>query len=485
MWDRRGTPTQYKYGWFDTGNFMRILRLREVSRATARIALEFAPNADSLDYITESDLEEDPEEEDNEDPEEDPTDYPTDRDDDEEEESFRDDVDDKVEDVGGDEEEEEHLAPVDSVPPPAYRTTARMSILAKTPIPFLSEAEVDRLLAIPTPPPSSLTPLSSPLLQIASPPLPVSSPPFHIPSPLTTSPTDDGAPLGYRAARIWLKTSSLPPLPLSSPLPLPPPIILSRTRASMILIRDVTPSTYILAPRLETPPSGTPPLLPIPLPTSSPPLLLHSADCRADVLEVMLPPQKRLCISPGLRYKIGDCSSVSVARPIGGFRADYVYVGSLDAEIRHDLDWEIGYRITDVWVDPDEIVEEIPATNVAELGQRMTDFVTTIRQDTNEIYRRLDNALDDRSLMSGQLNLLHRDRHSHAHTARLLESEAKASREAWVQSIDASDTTRSHVRALWTTILACQIKIGDLQATKRRRQAQLVEALTLMRTLQT
>nr|GFB75199.1 hypothetical protein [Tanacetum cinerariifolium] len=37
---------------------------------------------------------------------------------------------------------------------------------------------------------------------LLSPPLPVPSPPLPLPSPLTTSPTDTGAPLGYRAARI-------------------------------------------------------------------------------------------------------------------------------------------------------------------------------------------------------------------------------------------------------------------------------------------
>ncbi|GKD22938.1 hypothetical protein Tco_1224641 [Tanacetum coccineum] len=68
----------------------------------------------------------------------------------------------------------------------------------------------------------------------------------------------------------------------------------------------------------------------------------------------------------------------------------------------------------------------------------MTDFVMTVRQDTNEIYRRLDDAQDDRSLMSGQLNLLRRDRRAHARIARLMESEARLSREAWVQSMDAS-----------------------------------------------
>ncbi|GKC16441.1 putative reverse transcriptase domain-containing protein, partial [Tanacetum coccineum] len=113
------------------------------------------------------------------------------------------------------------------------------------------------------------------------------------------------------------------------------------------------------------------------------------------------------------------------------------------------------------------------------------DFVTTVRQDTYEIYGRLDDAQDDRSLMSGQINMLHRDRCAHARTARLMESVARLSREAWVQSMDASDTTHSEVRALRTTILAQQTKIGDLRAADRRRQTQLIEALTLLRILQT
>ncbi|GJZ68281.1 hypothetical protein Tco_0631521 [Tanacetum coccineum] len=276
-------------------------------------------------------------------------------------------------------------------------------------------------LPLPSPPPSLRTSYLS-LLPL------IPSPPFPIPSPLTTSPTDAGAHLGYKAARSRLRTSSPPPLPLSSPLPLPPPIILPRTRASMVMIRVAAPSTYCLAPQSRTPPPGTPLLLPIPLPTSSPPLLLPSTDCKVDVLKVTLPPWKRFCIALGPRYEIRECSSAPTTRPTGGFRADYGFVGTLDAEIRRDLDREIGYGITDVWEDPDEIAEEIPATDVAEL--------------------------DDRLVMSGQLNLLHRDRRSHARTARLMKSEAIASHEAWVQSIDASDMTRSKVRALQTTVLA-------------------------------
>nr|GFA36345.1 hypothetical protein [Tanacetum cinerariifolium] len=300
-------------------------------------------------------------------------------------------------------EETEPFETVESVviPPPltAYRTTTRMSIRAQTPIPFPSEAEVDRLLAIPTPPSSPLTPLSSPLPRIPS-------PPFPIPSPHPTNPTYTKAPLGYEALEIRLRTASPPPLPLSSPLPLPPRIILPCTMASMVMMRAATSSTYCLAPL-----SGTPRLLPIPLPTPSPPLLLPSTDCRAKVLEVVLPPQKRLCIAPGPRYDIRKNSSAPPTRSTGVFRADYGFVGTLDAEIRHDLDREIGYGFTDVWEDPYEIAKEIPATNVAELDQRMTNFVTTVR-----------------------------DRRFHARTSRLIDGEARVAREAWAHAMDASDT---------------------------------------------
>nr|GEV77369.1 putative reverse transcriptase domain-containing protein [Tanacetum cinerariifolium] len=302
--------------------------------------------------LSSTDPKEDPKEDD-EDPEEDPADYLTDKeDDDEEEESSREDDGDEEED---EEEEEEHPASADSI-------------------------EVARLLAIPTPPPSPLSPLSSPLPQILSPLPHILSPPLPIsPPPLPASPTHS---LGYKAA--------------------------------MIRLRAESPSTFHPLPS-STPPSGTPPLLPIPLPTSSPPLLFPSTSHRANVLEVTLPPQKRLCIALGLRF-----------------------------EIRRDPKREVGYGITDTW---DEIAEDMQgtpaATDVVGLSQRMTDFVTTVRQDTYEIYGRLDDAQDDRLLMRGQLNTLRRDRRAHARTTRLMKSKARLSHEAWVQSMDDSDTART------------------------------------------
>ncbi|GJX43531.1 hypothetical protein Tco_0260207 [Tanacetum coccineum] len=261
------------------------------------------PIADSPGYVPESDHEEDPEEDDDEDP----ADYPTDRDDDDEEEKepSRDEADDEEED---DEEEEEDPALADSIPPPVHHVIARISIQAQTPIPLPSNTEVARLLAIPTPLPSPLSPWSSPLPQIPSPPLPVSSP---LPAPST-----------------------------SHSLLLPSPIILSRTRS-------------------DVPPSGTPPILPIPLPTSSPSLLLPSIDHGVNMPEVCFPPRKRLCFAFGPR------------------------------KIRRDPKREVGYEIIDTW---DEMLEDMPrapTTDETELGRRMTNFVTTVRQDAYGIYMRL------------------------------------------------------------------------------------------------
>ncbi|GKG09289.1 hypothetical protein Tco_0338035, partial [Tanacetum coccineum] len=154
-----------------------------------------SPTVDSPGYVPESDPKEEPEEDD-EDPEEDPAD----RDDDD---------DDEDEDEDEDEEEEEHPDPADSVLP-VHRMTARISIRDEPSISLPPREEVERLLALTTPPPSPLTPLSSPLPHIPSPPFPASPPASPI------------RPLGYRAAMIRLRaetssTSHLLPLPTTSP----------------------------------------------------------------------------------------------------------------------------------------------------------------------------------------------------------------------------------------------------------------------------
>ncbi|GJU68199.1 putative reverse transcriptase domain-containing protein [Tanacetum coccineum] len=444
------------------------------------------PTAQSPDYVLESDPEADPEEDDNEDPEEDPVDYPTDGGDDgdDEDEPSEDDDDDDVDietDEDKEEEEEEHPAPADSVvvalpatdqapsaeetepfetdesaatppPHPAYRVTARISIPAPVPIPAWSDSEVARLLAISTPPSSPLSPWSSPLPQIPSPSLPL-SPPSPVLSP--APPPSPIRSLGYRAAMIRMRAEAAS---TSHSLPLPPPFILSPTRS-------------------DAPSSGIPPPLPISVPTSSPPLLLPSASRREDRPEVTLPPRKRLGIALGPRYEVGESSSAAAARPAGGLRADYGFVATMDREIRRDPEREVGYGITDSW---DEIVETLqgaPVSTDTELGRHMTAFETRVRQDTDEIYTRLDDEQSQRQLLAGRLNMLFRDRRAHAYTRHQMETEARLSREAWRRSMDASDLARGEVMSLRTTVLGQMSEIRELHAADRRRQAVTSEML--------
>ncbi|GJZ49113.1 hypothetical protein Tco_0603303, partial [Tanacetum coccineum] len=228
-------------------------------------------------------------EDDDEDPEEDPADYPGDGGDDEDEPSD-DDEDKEVDIEADDEEEKEHPTPVDSTavalpaidqapsveetesfetdesaatppPHPEYRVTARISIPAPVPTPVWSDVEIPFPL---------LPPIPSPSLPL-SPPLPVSAPP----------PASPICPLGFQAARIWLRAKAAS---TSHSLPLPP-------------------------------------LSPIPAPTSSPPLLLPSTNRREDRPEVTLPPRKRVGIALGPRYEVGESSSAT-ARLARGLKAD-------------------------------------------------------------------------------------------------------------------------------------------------------------------
>nr|GEY76286.1 putative reverse transcriptase domain-containing protein [Tanacetum cinerariifolium] len=202
-----------------------------------------SPTAESPGYITNSEPKMEPEEEDGDDEksEGNSIDYPTNIGDD--------DADDEGDDLSEDDADEEES----------------------------QTSEVERLLDIPTPPLSLVSPTSYPL------------PPF------------------------------LMPLPIFTLLPPPPPIILPHTRASMVLMRSAAPSTFILAPRSRTPPIGTPSMLPIPLPTSSfpLPLSLPSTSGNENSPKADIPLQKRARFTtPTGGYEVGESSIAAAARQI-------------------------------------------------------------------------------------------------------------------------------------------------------------------------
>nr|GEY78283.1 reverse transcriptase domain-containing protein [Tanacetum cinerariifolium] len=214
--------------------------------------------AESPEYVTESD----PEEYEDDEIEDGPVDYPMDGGDDgddDDSDSSRDKADDKDEDEEDKaEEEEEHFAPTDSV------VVIPTNELAAISLPL--EAEVERLLAMPTPSPSPLTSLSPPSA-------------------------------GERLARCTAP-AILPSPPLPPPLHMPPPI-----------------------------------------------------DRRDDILEIEMPPHKRLCLSTlGSMYEVGESSTT---RPIGGQRIDY----------------------GDTWIDPSKTVFEIALMTVGEVNTKRVDLL--------------------------------------------------------------------------------------------------------------
>nr|GFB42625.1 hypothetical protein [Tanacetum cinerariifolium] len=281
-----------------------------------------------------------------------------------------------------------------------------ISIPAPAPMPAWTDSKVVRLLAMSSPPASPLSPLSSPPPQIPFPPLP----------PILS-----------------------PPLPVLSPAPPPSPIRSLGYRAAMIQLQDEAAST-----------------------SYSPPLQLPSASCREDRPEVTLPPRKRLCIAFGPRYEVGESSSAAAARPARGLRADNGFVATVDREIMRDPEREIGYRIIDSWDEIVDILQGAPVSTDMELGGYVREFEMRVRQDTDEIYMRLDDEQTERQLLAGRLNMLFRDRRAHAYTRHLMETEARMSREAWVRATDASDLVcgEGHVTDLQAQVTTLQGQQG-------------------------
>ncbi|GJW75351.1 hypothetical protein Tco_0134721 [Tanacetum coccineum] len=387
-----------------------------------------SPTALSLGYVAGSDPEEDSEEK--------HADYPTDGGDDDD-----DDTDDEDEEPF-EEEEEEHLAPADpsDVPvpsaedtealeadepvptppsPPAYRTTARISIRPEAPILLPPEEEVERLLALPTPPPSPLISLSPPSAEerlarcLAAPALP-SSPLPRLPHPYG-SPNHVRAPPGFRAAMGRLRASSPLPPPVPAALPLPP-----------------------------LPSSPLPPL-----PDS---LFIPPVDRREDIPEAELPPRKRLCLTtPASRYEVGE-SSTAVPRPTGGRRVDYGFVGTLDAEARRQRAEAVGYGIRDTWVDPRETTEEVAPMTLEGVNTRVTELTAVQEQDTQEIYTVIEDTKDRQTQIYQTVETLVDDSRYHYETARLLDQEALVSREAWAHSMGFSSAVHFELQGYMTHV---------------------------------
>ncbi|GJS53930.1 hypothetical protein Tco_0627292 [Tanacetum coccineum] len=310
-----------------------------------------SPTAESPIYVIEMDPEEDLEEYEDDETEDGQADYPMnggDDGDDDNGDSSRDDANDEDED-DEDEEEEEHLTPADSaivipvdepifppegtepvIPPPSTDIIigARITVRPQTSISLPPEVEVEKLLAMTTPSPSSPISLSPPsagerLARCTAPPAHLSPPP--VPSPLLPS-------SGFTTV---LPSPPLPPLPPS--LYIPPPV-----------------------------------------------------DHRDEIPESEQPPRKRLCLSTlGSKYEVEESST---ARPTRGRGIDYGFVSTVDVKERQQGIRDVGYGIRDTWVDPAEAVPEIAPVTLGEVNTRVTELAELREHDTQDLYALLEDA---------------------------------------------------------------------------------------------
>ncbi|GKB49031.1 hypothetical protein Tco_0899784 [Tanacetum coccineum] len=116
-------------------------------------------------------------------------------------------------------------------------------------------------------------------------------------------------------------------------------------------------------------------------------------------------------------------------------------------------------------------------TTLEGVNQRVIELSSTVDEEDEIIYSQLDDARYDRALLRARVNMLESDRPFHGRTAVLMEEEARLSRAAWAQSMDACDQTHSEGILLRTTVMTQQSEIVELRAADQRRQTVISELL--------
>nr|GFD29788.1 hypothetical protein [Tanacetum cinerariifolium] len=123
-------------------------------------------------------------------------------------------------------------------------------------------------------------------------------------------------------------------------------------------------------------------------------------DRRADRPRVTLPPRKRLSIVHRPGYEVGESLAAAAARPIEGRRTDYGFVGSV--------------------------------------------------KDTQDIYGVMEDTQGRQTKIFQRAEALLDDSQYHYETGRLVDQEARCSREAWAHSIGLSSAVHFKLQGYMT-----------------------------------
>nr|GFA90255.1 hypothetical protein [Tanacetum cinerariifolium] len=240
-------------------------------------------------------------------------------------------------------------------------------------------------------------------------------------------------------------------------MPIPPP-------------SPLTPLSSLL-PQIPSPAlPASPPILPIPLPAASLPLQLLSSDRRADRTEVTLPPRKRLSIVHCPGYEVGESSVAAATRSI---------------------EEDIGYGIRNTWIDPTDVAEEEALMTLEGVNTRVTEPAAVQEQDTQDIYGVIEDTQGRHTEIFQRVEALVDDSQYHYETGRLVNQEARCSREAWAHSIGLSSVVhfelQGYITHMWVQdqhIDAQYTLIATLTTQLSLLQGHLATALGEIRALQ-
>ncbi|GJR70122.1 hypothetical protein Tco_0016187 [Tanacetum coccineum] len=213
------------------------------------------------------------------------------------------------------------------------------------------------------------------------------------------------------------------PTPLLPPLFLSPQIRPLSPRALEVEMRDVASAYYH-----SLHPSGTPSLLPIPLPAPS-------ASRRADIPEADTPPRKRLLLTtPRPGCEVGESSAAAAARqpgPTMAHRVDHSHVDTMETRFRD--------------------IERRMMTALEMVNMRVSYQVDVRSRESSEFYTRHHDAQKDRAAVRAEIEVLRRERLAY-------EQESMETRQALARS-------EAHCRALEArvTVLETEVRRHEWQ----------------------
>nr|GEU87693.1 hypothetical protein [Tanacetum cinerariifolium] len=243
----------------------------------------------------------------------------------------------------------------------------------------------------------------------------------------------------------------------------PPPILLSPPSAGERLARCMAPSAH------SSPPPVPSPLLPsCGCPTQVQTLRIASTQALIDAVTAALPSPPLLPLPPSLYIPPHVDHSDDIPEPIGGRGIDYGFVGTVDAEPRQQGISEVRYGIMDTWVDPAEaVLKAAPMTAERSIlrSQSLLSSMSVTRR-TCMLYWRMLRMATHQKLQTHRDHVYAHETHIQAHQAQLqLQS-------TLIQTQHQVHETRFHMQ---------QTEMAELRDTDRRRKAQMVEMLRVMR----